>query len=146
MCGVKLPIHYTHQKSLATLQPVEQRGTSIFWNGHIIANTACIHFKFGTVNNRYLPNSKPMKLRKTLSRNLLCNPLYNVDILIKNRFWSSNYTPFRFKMHLEPAELVFECLYQSTQILAIVLEFTCALIYVTYEGLNNRIDFICLTW
>ena len=51
--------------SLATLQPVEQRGTSIFLNGHNIANTACIHFKFGTVNNRYMPNSKPMKLGKT---------------------------------------------------------------------------------
>ena len=85
---------YTHQKSLATLQPVEQRGTSIYWNGHNIANTACIHFKFGTVNNRYMPNSKPMKLGKTYSPNVLCYPLYNVDILIKNRFWSSNYTPY----------------------------------------------------
>ena len=77
-----------------TLQPVEQRGTSIFWYGHNIANTACIHFKFGTVNNWYMPNSKPKKLGKTCSPNLLCNPLYNVDILIKNRFWSSNYTPY----------------------------------------------------
>ena len=55
----------TTKKSFATLQPVEQRGTSIFWNGHNIANTACIHFKFGTMNNRYMPNSKPMKLGKT---------------------------------------------------------------------------------
>ena len=57
--------HTPTKKSLATLQPAEQRGTSIFWNGHNIANTACIHFKFGTVNNRCMPNSKPMKLRKT---------------------------------------------------------------------------------
>ena len=58
-------IHSTlTKKSLATLQPVEQPGTSIFWNGHNIANTACIHFEFGTVNNRYMPNSEPMKLGK----------------------------------------------------------------------------------
>ena len=53
---------YTHQKSLATLQPVKKRGTSIHWNGHNIPNTACILFKLGTMNNRHMPNSKPMKV------------------------------------------------------------------------------------
>ena len=56
---------YTHQKkSLAILQPVEKRGTSSYWNGHNVAYTACIHFKFGTMNNPYMPNSKPMKIGK----------------------------------------------------------------------------------
>ena len=42
------------KKSLATHQPGEWWGTSIYWNGHNIANTACIRFKFGTMNNRYM--------------------------------------------------------------------------------------------
>ena len=53
------------KKGLATLQPVEWRGTSSYWNGHTVANTTCIHFKYGTMNNRYMPNSKPMKIGKT---------------------------------------------------------------------------------
>ena len=64
-----LCIQYTLQKSLATLHPVEWRGTSIYWNGHNIANTACMHFKFGTMNNRFQPNSKPLKIEKTCSPN-----------------------------------------------------------------------------
>ena len=55
---------YTHQKKFATLQPVEQRGTSIYWNGHQIVNTADIHFKFGTMNPRYIPDSKSTKIWK----------------------------------------------------------------------------------
>ena len=51
------------QKSLATLQSDEKQETSI-WNGHNIANTACILFKFGTMNNRYMLTSKPMKIWK----------------------------------------------------------------------------------
>ena len=56
-------LYYLHSpKSLATLQPVKKRGTSIHWNGHNIPNTACILFKLGTMNNRHMPNSKPMKV------------------------------------------------------------------------------------
>ena len=55
---------YIHQKSLATLQPVEKRGTGIYWNGHNIANTACIYFKFGTIDIRCMLNWIPMQIGK----------------------------------------------------------------------------------
>ena len=84
---------YTHQKRFSNTHPVEKRGTSIYWNGQNIANTARIRFKFGTMKNQYMPNSKATKIEKTESPNLLCNPLCYVDMLVKNLFWSSNYTP-----------------------------------------------------
>ena len=62
MCWVCVYVH--SPKSFATLQPVEQRGTSIYWNGHQIVNTADIHFKFGTMNPGYIPNSKSTNLWK----------------------------------------------------------------------------------
>ena len=118
----------THQKSLATLQPVEQRGTNIFWNGHNIANTACIHFKFGTVNNRYMLNSKPMKLGKKHNAQI-CYVIH----YIMWTFWSllvfKLYTIFDSKCNWNPQNWYLNvCINQ--QILEIVLEFTCALIYI----------------
>ena len=85
--------HTLPPKSLATLQPVELRGTSIYWNGHNIANTACIHFKFGTIDIRYVPNWIPMQIGKLLNPISLCNPLCSVNIFITIRFWSPNYAP-----------------------------------------------------
>ena len=112
-----LPNGYTLPKiSLATLQPVELRGTSIYWNGHNIANTACTHFKFGTIDIRYMPNWIPTPIGKLL------NQLYYVTHYVMSIF-SSQFAfglqiihPNQFKIHLEPEPLLFDCLYQSSNI------------------------------
>ena len=72
---------YTHQKF---------SNTSACWitrSKHLLElsqhrKSACICFKFGTMNNQYMPNSKPMKIGKIYSPNLLCNPFCNADIKI----------------------------------------------------------------
>ena len=52
--------------SLSILQPFEQRETSINWNGHNIANIACIHFQFGTMNTRYMLKFKTDESMKNI--------------------------------------------------------------------------------
>ena len=59
-----MPRNTLSKQSLATLHPVENRGTSIWWNGHNFINNICIRLEFGTMNIRLMPNPKPMKLWK----------------------------------------------------------------------------------
>ena len=77
---------------LATLQSVEQLGTTIHWNSHNIVNIACIHIKCGIMNTRYMLNLKLVKVLKIWGHNLLCKLIFSVTTFVKYRFWSSNYT------------------------------------------------------
>ena len=76
-------------KSLVTLQPVNQRGTSIHWNVHNIVNTAAIHSKFRTMNIRYVSIIHSMTSPNICGLNLLCNVLL-IPNFVKNRLWPSN--------------------------------------------------------
>ena len=68
------------------------------------------------MNIRYMPNSTPMKIGKHSAQ------IYYVTHYVMWTFWSKiafglqTIHQFRFKMHLEHATLVFECLCQSTSI------------------------------
>ena len=49
-----------------TFEPIEQRGTSINWNGYNIVNIACMHFKFGTMNTQYMLKPKTNESMKNI--------------------------------------------------------------------------------
>ena len=68
------------------------------------------------MNNQYMPISKPMEMEKYRAQ------IFYVLHYVMWTFWSKNAFGLqiihqnRFKMHLEPETLVFECLYQSINI------------------------------
>ena len=83
------------------------------------------------MNTRYMPDIKnPTTKGKIQSPNLSCNPLCNVNIFIRNRFFGLQIIhPNEFEMHVIPKQYYFN-VYINQQILAIALEFTYAPIYI----------------
>ena len=78
-------ITYTLLKSLATVQSVDLRRTSISYIGYNIINIifTYVYFKFGTINIRYVPKSELIKIWTIYGLDLLCNVLCNGSIFIK---------------------------------------------------------------
>ena len=79
---------YTHQKGLATLNPVAKKRNNHLSNGHIIVNTACIHFHFKIWHNEYsiYARFKTIGIMENIGIHSLHNLLCNVNIFLKNHF------------------------------------------------------------